>query len=136
MHQVHVWIALTPESSTHRATGSVHDLELATSRHSPRSRRVRDHVADVLEHDQEVEPFPILGEEPQVVHWGEAARPQIVGGAEVRVLADEGGGAGDEHIRVDIRVRPLRVFDVDLGDLDLGPELRHRRVRCGSGPPV
>jgi hypothetical protein len=68
VHQVHVWIALTPECSTHRATGLVHDLELATSRHSPSSRRVRDHLADVLEHDQEVEPFPILGEELEVVH--------------------------------------------------------------------
>ena len=66
--QIYVWIALTPESSTHSATGLVHDLELATSRHSPSSRRVRDHLADVLEHDQEVEPFPILGEELEVVH--------------------------------------------------------------------
>ena len=68
VHQVQVWIALTPKSRTNRATGLVHDLKLATSRHSPCSRRVRDHLADALEHDHEVEPFPILGQELEVVH--------------------------------------------------------------------
>ena len=129
-----MWIALTPECSTHGATGLVHDLELATSRHSPSSRRVRDHLADVLEHDQEIEPFPILGEELEVVHRGETLRPKIVGGDEVRVLADVRGGAGDEHVRVDERVRPLRVLDIDLGHHDLGSELCHGRVLCGFWP--
>ena len=134
VHQVQVWIALTPESSTHRATGSVHDLELATSRHSPRSRRVRDHLSDAFEHDQEVEPFPIFRQVAQVVDRCEAPRPKIVGVVEVR-FADFGGGARDEGVWVDDRVRPLRVLDIDLGDLDLGPEPCHRRVLCGFWAP-
>ena len=37
-------------------------------------------------------------------------------------------------MRVDERVRSLRVLDIDLGDHDFGPELCHGRVLCGFWP--